>query len=243
MTSTAQLSANIANAQKSTGPKTEQGRSRTRLNAYRHGLTGQVCIFTPEEQEAFDLHCTGIRQALDPVGALESDIAQSIAEDRWRLQRARALESGIFALGQPQTSAADQGQTQINEALAQARTWLGDGKKLQLLTLYEQRIHRAVEKNTAQLAALQTTRKALAKAALEEAQMLAHMAYAKGEQYDPSRDFPVETLTNGSEFSSAGIRRIILRKQRVDEATFYACRGWDTKSVYPKFAYRFNFAQ
>jgi hypothetical protein len=99
-----------------------------------------------------------------------------------------------------------------------------------------------VEKNTAQLAALQTTRKALAKAALEEAQILAHMAYAKGEQYDPSRDFPVETLTNGSEFSSAGIRRVILRKQRVDEAEFYAYRRWNTKSVFPKFAYRFSVA-
>src|SRR6202041_475329 len=121
----------------------------------------------PEEREAFDDHCTGIREALEPVGALELDLAQSIAEDRWRLKRARALESGIFALGQPLPGEGDPGQNQINEALAQARTWLGDGKQLQLLSLYEQRIHRTVEKTTAQLEALQAKRKAIAENAIE----------------------------------------------------------------------------
>src|SRR6202453_3790861 len=99
MASPAQITANIANAQKSSGPKTEPGKHRTRLNAYRHGLTGQICLLTAEEQQAFDHHCTGIREALAPMGALEIDLAQSIAEDHWRLKRARAIETGIFALG------------------------------------------------------------------------------------------------------------------------------------------------
>jgi hypothetical protein len=34
-----------------------------------------------------------------PVGALEIDLAQSIAENRWRLKRVRAMETGIFAAG------------------------------------------------------------------------------------------------------------------------------------------------
>jgi hypothetical protein len=100
MASIAQLTANIANAQKSTGAKTEKGKHRTRLNAYRHGLTGQINLLTADEHEAFDKRCTGIRESLDPVGALEIELAQSIAEDHWRLKRARALETGIFALGQ-----------------------------------------------------------------------------------------------------------------------------------------------
>src|SRR6202051_1805874 len=100
MTSSAQLEANFANAQKSTGPRTQPGKHRTRLNAYRHGLTGHICLLTADEHEAFEKHCAGIRESLDPVGALEIEIAQSIAEDHWRLKRARALETGIFALGQ-----------------------------------------------------------------------------------------------------------------------------------------------
>jgi hypothetical protein len=93
--SPAQLNANVANAQKSTGPKTEKGKHRTRLNAYRHGLTGQICLLTADEHEAFDQHCSGIRESLEPVGALETELAQSIAEDHWRLKRARAIETGI----------------------------------------------------------------------------------------------------------------------------------------------------
>jgi len=41
---------------RSTGPKTPEGKSRCRLNAYRHGLTGQLCVFTPEEQKAYEKH-------------------------------------------------------------------------------------------------------------------------------------------------------------------------------------------
>src|SRR5580658_5174149 len=83
-----------------TGPKTEAGKQRTRLNAYKHGLTGQIHLLTAAEQTAFDLHCKGICEALAPVGALEQDLAQAIAEGRWRLKRARTIESSIFAAGQ-----------------------------------------------------------------------------------------------------------------------------------------------
>jgi hypothetical protein len=239
MTSPAQLAANIANAQKSSGPTTEPGKQRTRLNAYRHGLTGQICIFTTEEQEAFDKHCTGIREALEPVGALEIDLAQSVAEDRWRLKRARALECGIFALGQcGQPDSDTPGQLQIDEALAQARTWLAEGKNLQLLALYEQRIHRAVEKGMAELRVLQTERKAARQQALEEAQLLAQLAYMNGEQYDASRDFRPELLKNGSDFSAAAINRSLGRKVRIAEARHHAKYNWKNNIPFSKPGFR-----
>src|ERR1700735_3968647 len=81
-------------------PTSQAGTQRTRLNAYKHGLTGQIHLPTAAERTAFDAHCKSICEALAPVGALEIDIAQAIAEDRWRLKRARAIESGIFAAGQ-----------------------------------------------------------------------------------------------------------------------------------------------
>ena len=88
----------------STGPKTPEGKRRCRLNAFRHGLTGQLCVFTPDEQQAYEKHCKVVLDALAPVGDFERDIAQSIADDRWRLKRARALEAGTFALGMSQHS-------------------------------------------------------------------------------------------------------------------------------------------
>ena len=125
MTSDDQIAANIANAQKSTGPTTEKGKHRTRLNAFRHGLTGQICVIAAEEQLAFDKYCDGIRASLKPVGALETDIAQAIAEDRWRLSRARALETGIFSLLQHREKDRDTlAQLRTDESFSQAHTWL-----------------------------------------------------------------------------------------------------------------------
>jgi hypothetical protein len=233
MASPAQLTANVANAQKSTGAKTEKGKHRTRLNAYRHGLTGQICLLTAGEHEAFEHHCTGIRESLAPVGALEVDIAQSIAEDHWRLKRVRAIETGIFALGHlgqlgrlPASDRDDPAQLPIDEALSRARTWIDKSENFQLLALYEQRIHRAIEKNMAQLRTLRAERQAIHKQALEEAQLLAQLAYSKGEKYDPATDFPPEILQIGSDFSSAGIHRLIGRNQRLNEARHCAKNQW-----------------
>jgi hypothetical protein len=220
-----QIIANLANAQHSTGPKTEKGKHRTRLNAYRHGLTGQICLLTAEEQQAFDQHCTGIRESLQPVGALETELAQSIAEDHWRLKRARAIETGIFAagvlgqLGHPYGGIReDAAQVPIDEALSKAHTWIAKSENFQLLALYEQRIHRAIEKNMAQLRTLRAERKAARQQALEEAQLLAQLAHSKGEKYDPASDFPPELLQIGSDFSTAGLSRLINRTQRLSEA-------------------------
>jgi hypothetical protein len=233
MTSSAQSAANIANARKSSGPKTEKGKHRTRLNAYRHGLTGQICLLTAGEHAAFEQHCTGIRESLEPVGALEIDLAQSIAEARWRLKRARAIETGIFALGHLGQLGAlatsdrdDPGQLPIDEALSRARTWVDKSENFQLLALYEQRIHRAIEKNMAQLRTLRAERKAARQQALEEAQLLAQLAHSKGEKYDPARDFPPELLQIGSDFSAAGLSRLIDRNQRLNEARHCAKTTW-----------------
>jgi hypothetical protein len=50
--------------------RTETGTQRTRLNAYKPGLTGQIHLFTPEEHTDFEKHCQSIVEALAPVFAL-----------------------------------------------------------------------------------------------------------------------------------------------------------------------------
>jgi len=80
--SQSRLAANRANAQLSTGPRTEEGKKRSSLNAFRHGLTGHIVIHTPDQQ-AFQKHCDAIRESLAAVGALETTLAQSIAQDYW----------------------------------------------------------------------------------------------------------------------------------------------------------------
>jgi len=49
MTSYRQFEANRRNAQRSTGPKTEDGKRQSRANAVRHGLTAETVIGSLEE--------------------------------------------------------------------------------------------------------------------------------------------------------------------------------------------------
>jgi hypothetical protein len=197
-----------------TGPRSAAGKQRTRLNAYKHGLTGQIHLFTAEEHAAFEKHCQSIVQALAPVGILERELAQSIAEDRWRLNRARALESGIFALGQLEESAEPGDRLQIDRALSQAKTWLAEGRSIQLLSLYEQRIQRSIERNMAELRTLRAERLAARQQALEEAVLLSQLAKSKGETYHPAADFPSQEFV----FSSAEFEQLIARQHRLNEA-------------------------
>ena len=65
-----QLRANQANAQKSTGPRTEEGKQKVRLNGLRHGLTGQVSIMTADNRRELDAFCNPITARLNPDGPL-----------------------------------------------------------------------------------------------------------------------------------------------------------------------------
>src|SRR5579859_5802447 len=136
--SAAQLAANRANAQKSTGPKSETGKNRSKTNAQRHGLTGQFQALSREDQIAFDKFCNELVADYRPVGPREHNLAISIAQDHWRLHRARATENNIFMLGTT-TEIGDHinaDHPEVHTAVSHAQIWLEQGRQLQLLTLY-----------------------------------------------------------------------------------------------------------
>jgi len=143
---------------KSTGPTTPEGKDRSRLNALRHGLSGQTVLMPWEDHEAYESHCAAILVGLAPVGDVETQFAQGVADDQWRLNRARAVDTNMFALGQfdyaPET-----GHSQIDAALNSARAFRDHSKVFVNLSLYEQRINRSLEKNFDRLEALQQARR------------------------------------------------------------------------------------
>jgi hypothetical protein len=205
----------------STGPKTPEGKQRCRLNAYRHGLTGQLCVFTPAEQQAYDKHCKIVLDALAPVGDFERDIAQSIAHGRWRLKRAAAIEDSSFALGAHEHSVDDTGHPEVDNAFSQARTWRNDAHNLHLLTVYEQRIQRSVDKNTAQLKEVQTERKEEANEAMIQAARLYRLAKAEGKPYQPEKFFVTAPEVMESVFSTAEVAREVGRAKLFWDAENY----------------------
>jgi hypothetical protein len=208
----------------STGPRTPEGKRACRLNAWRHGLTGQIIVVTPEEQQAYDAHTRIVLEALAPATDFERILAQSISEDRWRLNRARAIESNIFALAMD-SGIDDTGHPQIDGAFAEARTWIQEARNLNLLTIYAQRIQRSVDKNTAQLKAIQAERQEAAKEAMRQAKLLYQLAEAEGKPYQPEDYFVAVPETKESVFSISEIARELTRTKLLIDATTYARTG------------------
>jgi hypothetical protein len=199
-----QLEANRRNAQRSTGPKTAEGKERSSLNNLRHGLTGQVTVLPSEDREAHDAFCNRLIAGFNPETPIEEQLAHSIAEDAWRLNRVNAIENNIFALGR------DRDRGEIRNALADAQSFLDHARELNLLSLYEQRIQRNMQRNLNQLRELQKEREGERSRRMEEAKLLAQQSLANGISFDP--------ITNGFEFSNAEINFAIDRDNRLNEA-------------------------
>ncbi|MDQ1472315.1 MAG: hypothetical protein QOJ99_3795 [Bryobacterales bacterium] len=129
-------------------PNPGQQQQHCRITAFRHEATGQFYAMSLEDSFAFTAHCKGTVEVLQPANHHERWLATSIAEDQWRLNRARALESNIFAIGMSNPAIEIEASSpETQAAISQARVWLADGRKLQTLALYEQRIRRSIEKN------------------------------------------------------------------------------------------------
>ncbi len=75
MTTQAKTQANRLNAQKSTGPKTPQGKTAVAQNALNHGLSARRDVVITENQTDFDLHRDALLAELAPQGPMESILA------------------------------------------------------------------------------------------------------------------------------------------------------------------------
>ncbi len=96
MASEKQIQANRRNAQRSTGPKTPQGKDAVRLNANKHGLRSQEVLLPGEDGEALNELDENLRTELQPVGEVENLLLEQIVAAHWRLRRLRRVETGIF---------------------------------------------------------------------------------------------------------------------------------------------------
>jgi hypothetical protein len=211
MISEKQLEANRRNAQRSTGPTTEAGKQRSKLNASRHHLTGQVTTMTEPDRTAFNSFLDRIMNDLKPEGAMEVQLAQRIAHDHWRLNRAAAIEDNLYAMGVGHLGGNEcNTHPEIDDAMTHARVYTREAKNLQLLTLYEQRINRTLQKNMALLKSMQEERRARRAAEMEEASRLLQLSEMRGREYKPEQD--------GFVFSKEQIYTAIDRSSRLQRA-------------------------
>src|SRR5438045_4578989 len=96
MTSFKQIEANRRNARNSTGPRTAEGKQRSRCNAVRHGLTAETVIGALEDAEDYKAFEAAIIADYDAQSAVERELVLRLASLLWRLRRATTMETGLF---------------------------------------------------------------------------------------------------------------------------------------------------
>jgi hypothetical protein len=152
---------NRANAQKSTGPKTTEGKRQSCMNAFKHGLTGQKLILQPDELEAYNRLTNSLLAETNPKTALEHQIAQKIIDSHFRLNRLAGIENNIFNFAlMANVTGAD--VTDNDERLeimqAQTRAWTDGSSSFDLLGRYEARLSRQALRYSLELERLQGLR-------------------------------------------------------------------------------------
>jgi hypothetical protein len=96
MSSLRQIEANRRNARLSTGPITEEGKTKSRRNALRHGLTAETVIDALEDADDYAAFEMAVTADYDAQSAVERELVLRLASLLWRLRRATAIEAGLF---------------------------------------------------------------------------------------------------------------------------------------------------
>jgi cell division septation protein DedD len=163
MSSQSQIDANRINAQKSTGPRTPEGKARSRRNGLLHGLTAKTCMLDGEDPAALTDLVDAISDKYHPQDIDEDFYVDRMAKARCRYNRIMPLEAGIFNI----RLTVDQAPKEVVEALSQEgqRAWAylrdaNGGNALSKLSRYETSLLREYDRSRQELEKLQKIRAA-----------------------------------------------------------------------------------
>jgi hypothetical protein len=98
MTSFRQIEANRRNALRSTGPKTEEGKERSRRNALRHGLAAETVIEGLEDREDYGAFEAAVIEDYEARTAVERELVLRLASLLWRLRRIISIETDLLKI-------------------------------------------------------------------------------------------------------------------------------------------------
>jgi hypothetical protein len=181
------MEANRHNARQSTGPRTEIGKKTSSLNALRHGLTSRIVVLPGEDLAAYQSFSEEFLVDLAPATFPERRCAQTIIDTQWRLNRVRALEDGMLALGHygPE-SEIDPGHPEIHAALTAAAVFREHSQAFVNLSMHEQRLYRILTAASKALEDMKATRIAARQAALGAAREQHNLNKMLGLPYEPA---------------------------------------------------------
>jgi hypothetical protein len=163
MTPTDRAEINRANAQHSTGPKTEAGKQRISMNALKHGMTATSVVVPLQSLDAYRLHVERYMDKCQPEGPIETDLVQSLADTAWRQNRINDIEENLMFLPLD----------------AQA-------KSIAAMSMHSQRLERQYDRTEKHLRELQELRRAQETEQLDQVLNIIEMHESKGESFNPS---------------------------------------------------------
>ena len=163
MATQSQIDANRINAQKSTGPRTPEGKAKSRRNGLLHGLTAKTCMLDGEDPAELTNLVDKLSEKYHPQDIDEDFYVERMAKARCRYNRIMPLEAGIFNI----RLTVDQAPKEVVEALSQEgqRAWAylrdaNGGNALSKLARYETTLLREYDRSRQELEKLQKIRAA-----------------------------------------------------------------------------------
>ncbi|MBK7927443.1 MAG: hypothetical protein IPJ98_08115 [Bryobacterales bacterium] len=150
--SEAKLRANRANALKSTGPRTLEGKRIAARNAITHALTARDLTALGEAYEALPATIQHFTESWNPRSAFEQSLVIQLATLCLRLNRCARMETGLFDMSIPMIDPQDSPEV-VNAAIAAAFSY--HERSFTCLSRYEANLSRAYERTFKELLATQ----------------------------------------------------------------------------------------
>ena len=157
--SEAKLRANRENALHSSGPVTRSGLEKSSRNALKTGLTGDTVLLPTDDPDEYRLHIELLKAELKPVGEIELQLVQRLADAHWRLNRIPTLERNMFKYGRVQFAALFENENAEDRPdLIQAHTLIVFQTQFKNLSIQETRIRRGYNQDLEELKSVQSQR-------------------------------------------------------------------------------------
>jgi hypothetical protein len=160
--SEAQINANRANSQLSSGPKSDTGKAISSQNALKTALTGRTVLLPTDNLEEYKSLQDAFLNTHQPATEEERELVQAILDTTWRIKRILSLEFAIFAKGSLEFADAfpDLAPDARNQMIL-AETYLKYEKSIRNLNTQEARLQRKLAKDLSELTRIQSERRLL----------------------------------------------------------------------------------
>ena len=91
-----QIEANRQNSQKSTGPRTPEGKAVSRFNALQSGIHAASLVIPGEDPAALEALTADYHRQFQPATPLECFLVDTIIHADWQLRRLRLVEAQLW---------------------------------------------------------------------------------------------------------------------------------------------------